>query len=92
LEIESKVSPRRLTGAQKETLVKFLSDEPKTIKVISAMLDLEGSDFADDFASAMRQAGWKVLVNKVNLSNEYCVQIAELDGKTSPLPTDLAMP
>ena len=58
LELEARVTPRRLTGVQKESLSKFLADDPGAVAIVSNPFDPETSDFADDFDSAIRDAKW----------------------------------
>jgi hypothetical protein len=58
-QLHKTVDPRRLSGIQKETLVKFLNDNPSTVVILSCLMDGEGEDFANDFDSAFREANWR---------------------------------
>jgi hypothetical protein len=83
LELETKIAPRRLTGSQKETLTKFLLDEPGTVAIVSTIQDPESSDFADDFNSAIRDAHWQTLRIRNHISLEYGVFVGTFEGTPS---------
>ena len=59
LKLEAKVAPRRLNGTQKESLAKFLENDPGAVAIVSSIQDPESSDFADDFESSLRDAHWQ---------------------------------
>jgi hypothetical protein len=61
LEIRKQVASRRLTGEQKTALAKFLEKAPNKVAIVSALLDSESADFADDFDSAFKLAHWETL-------------------------------
>ncbi len=80
--LEQAVSARRLTGEQKEKFTKFLKQypDPVGIVVVSAMLDNESSDFADDFDVAIQAAKGKTLRVKNRLTQRTGISIGTLEG------------
>lgn len=80
LELEKAVSHRRLTGTQKESLSRLLTASPGKVVIVSLTLDIESSDFADDFDAALRGAGWTTERKKTGLSAEYGVSIGMREG------------
>jgi hypothetical protein len=84
LELEQRVQPRRLTGDQKQALVKLLSGKVGGVAIVSSLLDAESSDYANDFDVALREAGWSTLRIKNRTVPAYGVCIATVEG-TEPL-------
>lgn len=85
VKLQQQLVPRRLTGSQREQLKKLLSKHPYNIGVVSSMLDSEGSDFADDFSSALKESNWfpvRVLNHIGKTTGLYVgtVEGTELDG------------
>jgi hypothetical protein len=76
------VASRRLTGEQKVELTKFLKQysDPVGIVVVSALLDPESSDFADDFDAAIKDAKWKTLRPKDRLTNNTGISLGVAEG------------
>lgn len=75
LKLEKELAPRRLTGEQKTKLVKLLEKNPGEIAIVSAVVDGESSDFADDFDSAFKLARWKTvrIANRITLNRGVSV-------------------
>jgi hypothetical protein len=59
LQFRKDLAPRRLTGEQKAILSKLLEKNPSKVAIVSALLDSESSDFADDFDSVFKGAHWE---------------------------------
>lgn len=80
--LEKDVSPRRLTGEQRIKLTKLLEQyaDPVGIVVVSAFLDSESSDFADDFNAAIADAKWKTLRFKDRLTQRTGISLGVLEG------------
>ena len=81
-ELEKAVSSRRLTGEQKEKFAKLLKQypDPVGVVIVSAFLDSESSDFADDFDSAFHDVPWKTLRVKDRLTKETGLSLGVLEG------------
>ena len=85
LRLRKESEPRRLTGEQKEKLTALLKAHPDGCAVVSAMLDPESSDFADDFNTAIQSAGWQTVRYTNRLSTRYGVSIGvALGGAERP--------
>ena len=84
LELEREVSPRRLTGNQKESLTKLLSGKSATFAIVSAAFDPESSDFADDLDAALREIHWKTVRIKNRLTTAYGVVLGEFGESEKP--------
>ncbi len=81
LKLEASLSPRRLTGMQIEQLVSSLKRSPVgSIVIVSALLDVESSDFADDFDKAFIGAGWKTWRYKNRSTEETGLKIGTVSG------------
>jgi hypothetical protein len=86
LKLQKESEPRRLMGAQKDTLARLLANAPSKIAIVSKVLDTESSDFADDFDSALRLANWETLRIKNRISSKYGVSLGTATGTPfSPL-------
>jgi hypothetical protein len=73
--------PRRLTGAQKEELVRQLKGTVSAVVIVSRVLDTESSDFAGDFDTALRAgAHWDTLRIRNRLSSKYGVSLGTVTG------------
>jgi hypothetical protein len=77
LKLRQQVSPRRLSGEQKAELTKLLSQYPDQvgIVIVSAFLDSESSDLADDLDTAITQAKWKTLRLKDRLTQKSGISL-----------------
>jgi hypothetical protein len=84
VKLERQLSPRRLTGAQKETFTSLLAAHPDAVAIVSTILDGEGSDFADDFDMALKAAHWQTLKIKNHISDKYGVRLGTVAGTTLP--------
>jgi len=82
LNLEKQVAPRRLTGEQKDKLRELLGryPDPVGIVVVSALLDTESSDFADDFDAAINGAHWKTLRVKNRLTQKTGISLGLVEG------------
>jgi len=80
VELEKQVAPRRLTGNQRTSLVKLLSDDPGAIVVVSTMMDGESSDFADDLDAVFREAKWQTSRVKNFGQNWHGVSVGTFKG------------
>lgn len=80
--LETQVAPRRLTGEQRAELTKLLQNnsDPVGIVVVSALLDPESSDFADDFSAAIADAKWKTLRVKNRLTQKTGISVGTVEG------------
>lgn len=81
--LEKEISPRRLTGTQKETISKFLLlGHPWKVAVVSVILDGESEDFADDLAGAISASPskWETMRIKNHLTTRHGVEIAWIEG------------
>lgn len=85
VELEAKVSPRRLSGDQKSTLAKLLSGKKGGAIIVSSLLDAESSDFADDFDAALREAKWETMRIRNRAVTAYGVSLGTYEG-TDTLP------
>lgn len=60
-EIKAANQPRRLSDSQKENLRNYLRGQPTdSVLIFVDVAAVDGSDYANDFASTFRAAGWKV--------------------------------
>jgi hypothetical protein len=85
VKLESEIAPRRLSGSQKEILVKLLGGYTGAyVAIVSPLLDPEGTDFADDLDAAIREAHWETLRIRNHLTGEYGVFVGTIDAKKSP--------
>lgn len=84
LGLRKEAEARRLTGLQRETLRQLLEGHPSTIAIVSRLVDIESSDFADDFDSAFRAAHWQPsrIINR--LSSKYGVSVGMVAGTSAP--------
>jgi hypothetical protein len=48
--------------------------------MVSSLFDAESSDFADDFDSALREAGWKPLRIKNRTVLAFGISVATVEG------------
>ena len=59
LKLEQKIAPRRLSDQQKEMLIAALKPfHGQRVDVVCILGDTEGKQFAQDFDTVFRQAGW----------------------------------
>jgi transposase len=89
LKLQASLQPRRLTGAQKETLAKLLTGSAGAIAIVSTMLDGEGSDFANDFESAFKAANWQTMRISNHISEKRGVRVGTVAGTTLPITKQL---
>lgn len=54
------IQPRSLTGAQKSTLIKLISQHEGRIGFISRFMDGESREYADQLEAAFKEAGWQI--------------------------------
>lgn len=80
VKLQQQLARRRLTGSQREQLKKILSKHPYNIGVVSTMLDLEGSDFADDFASALKDSNWHPVRIANHIGNKTGLYVGTVEG------------
>lgn len=80
LKLRKESEPRRLTGLQREKLIDLLKPHPDGCAVVSALLDPESSDFADDFDAAFHGAHWETLRIRNRASAKYGVLVAVVPG------------
>lgn len=75
LRLESQLAPRRLSGAQRAKLVELLASDPGSVTIVSPMADGEAKDFADDFDTALIEAGWQTvrIVNRITTNRGVSV-------------------
>jgi len=84
LELLKSMEPRRLTGVQKEVLTKLLKEHPDSVAIVSTIMDGEGSDFADDFESALHAATWQTMRIKNHISIKTGILIGCVAGTVLP--------
>jgi hypothetical protein len=84
LRLRKESEPRRLTGWQKKKLVALLEQNPDSAVVVSAIIDSESSDFADDFDSALNAAKWKTLRVVNRITRKYGVMVGVVPGTNRP--------
>jgi hypothetical protein len=79
LALEKQVAPRRLTGEQINGLTRALekTGPPGGIAIVSALMDGESSDLANDFDAAFTAAGWKTykIANRVTTNRGISVGV-----------------
>ncbi len=82
VKLEGAVASRRLNGKQKAKFTSFLKQypDPVGIVVVSAALDSESSDFADDFNSAITDAQWKTLRLRDRLTSKTGISLGVFEG------------
>jgi hypothetical protein len=90
LALQRQLAARRLTGSQKDELSRALRGRPDAVAIVSTMLDGEGSDLADDFEAAIRQAGWQVQRIKNHISNQHGMRLGSVEGTNLIGTKDLA--
>jgi len=80
LELEKQVAPRRLTGTQKTTMADLLKGNSAAIVVVSAIVDAESSDLADDFDTAFKESHWQTLRIKNRITEDRGVSLGTVGG------------
>ena len=80
VKLELQMMPRRLSGKQMTLLENLLRPKPGTIVIVSALLDGESTDIADDFDVAFNKAGWKTLRYKTRITDKRDVEIGTVVG------------
>ena len=84
IRLEQQIAARRLSGTQKETLIKLLAPHPDSVAIVSTMLDGEGSDLADDFDAALGAARWHTMRIRNHISSGFGVSIGTVAGTVLP--------
>jgi hypothetical protein len=86
LKLRRQTEARRLTGEQKTKLTKLLSAYGGThgVAIVSAMIDPESSDFADDFDVAIKDAKWETVRILNRISSKYGVAVLTVEGTILP--------
>lgn len=58
----ARLGPRKLTSQQRDVLIAKLSERRgQSVGLISRLMDGESADYADDFVSVFKKAGWNVV-------------------------------
>lgn len=65
--LERRIQSRRLSHSQRSVLSAELASRPGEMLITSPVMSGEGSDYAEDLASAFRAAGWTAHTNKTFL-------------------------
>jgi hypothetical protein len=78
--LEAQIAPRRLTGEQKSRLSDRLKQNPGNIVIVSAILDGESSDFANDLNDVFTTSGWKTLRYSNRITEERGILIGTVEG------------
>lgn len=98
LELRKQAAPRRLIGKQKDFITSSLNVTNLTfppglppnwtpnILIVTPAFDDESWDFADDFASALRKAGWFVRETHPLLNARFGVHLKTMPETPSNLP------
>jgi hypothetical protein len=73
-----------LTGEQSDKLTKYLKGDPQPIAIVSALLDGESSDFANDIDSAFKSAGWKTVRFANHLTSDRGLKIGMVGDPNIP--------
>jgi hypothetical protein len=84
LTLQKQSEARRLTGEQKANLTKILSQYKGGIAVVSAIVDPEASDFANDFDSAFKNANWETLRITNRISSKFGLAVVTVEGTVLP--------
>lgn len=67
-EIKAANQPRRLSDSQKANMREFLTGQPTgTVNMFANLSATDASEYAGDFATILRNAGWKVDVKNVQV-------------------------
>lgn len=81
--LNKEISPRRLTGIQKEQFSKLILPAPAKgygIVIVSTMFDPESEDFADDLDSAFHGGHWETSRVRNFAGNWYGLSISTVAG------------
>ena len=78
--LEGHILPRRLSGTRIQQLSNSLKQKVGGIVIVSALVDSESSDFADDFDTAFKNAGWKTLRYRNRITEERGVELGTVVG------------
>ena len=82
--LEQRIQPRRLSDSQKSTLSAELTSRQGEVLITSPVMSGEGSDYADDLASAFRAAGWTAHTNKTFLDTlREGIHVGGFDASTA---------
>jgi hypothetical protein len=86
LKLEARLAPRRISGEAAGYLVAALSETPApgTIRIVSAILDQESTDFADDLAAVIGKTQWKGVRISLWTRPIKGVAIATTEGSVPP--------
>lgn len=84
VKLEHELAPRRLNAEQIHKLAELLKDEPEPIAIVSAVVDGESADFANDFDTAFKAAGWETKRFPTRITVERGLEIGT-QGKASGL-------
>ena len=84
-EVRQQAGPRRLTTIQRAALIERLRTAKGSLVIVSALQDADSSDFADDFDSALREAGWETLRIRNRLTTAIGVSLGWVTGTPEPL-------
>jgi hypothetical protein len=87
LNLEMRLAPRRLSGAQSARMSAILTAEPRMkLAVVSRAFDSEGKDFADDLALTLNNAQWEAVRHDNWTRGDSGIFIATVDG--TPVPPE----
>ena len=86
MKLQKQISPRRLTGQQKETLRKVLEVRTVPIAVGWSPMDSEAADLAGDFVSALSDAHWHPVAVGWIPNQRYGVFVAGTDPEIRNTP------
>lgn len=81
LRLRKESEPRRLTGTQRDALIRMLMGTRDSVAILSRVVDTESADFADDLNAALHDgAHWDTVRIRNRLSSRYGVSLGTVSG------------
>lgn len=80
VKFENQMIARRLTEIQQVALFKLLQVRPEAIVIVTSFQDSEAADYAEDFESVFRRAGWETMRIRNHISTKFGLQLGVTEG------------